>query len=120
MTALEATVIQIIDDKRLDLIDLCRTYRVRRLDVFGSAARGTFRPESSDLDFIAQFEGTRDADYAERFYYFAEALERVFGRRVDLLTEPMIRNPYFREAVEETRQTVVDLSDEPSRAPATV
>lgn len=113
-------MIPIIDEKRHDLIDLCRTFRVIRLDVFGSAARGAFRSESSDLDFIARFDGTRDRDYAERFYHFAEALERLFGRPVDLLTERMIRNPYFREAVEETRQNVVELSNEPSRAPAAV
>ena len=55
---------------------LCRAFRVLRLDVFGSAAQGTFRAESSDLDFVARFDGTRDGDYAERFFHFAEELER--------------------------------------------
>lgn len=111
-------MVQLIEDKRDQLIDLCRAFRVARLDVFGSAAQGTFRPESSDLDFIARFEGTRDPDYAERFYRFAEALEVLFGRPVDVLTERMIRNPYFRATVEETRQSVVELGNEPRSAPA--
>jgi len=114
----DATMIQPIEDKREQLVDLCRAYRVYRLDVFGSATRGTFRAEASDLDFIARFEGTRDPDYAERFWRFAEALETLFGRSVDLLTERMIRNPYFRDDVESTRQIVVELSDEQRSAQA--
>jgi predicted nucleotidyltransferase len=82
--------------------------------VFGSATTGAFRPDTSDLDFVARFDRTREPDYAERFYLFAEALQDLFGRPVDLLTEGMIRNPFFREDVERTRQTVVELSDEPS------
>lgn len=113
-------MIPLIDDKRSQLIDLCRAFRVTRLDVFGSAARGSFRAEDSDLDFIARFDGTRDGDYAERFVRFAEALEQLFSRPVDLLTERMIRNPYFRQEVEETRQNVVEMSLEPHGSSAAV
>ena len=35
------------------IAELCRRYRVQRLEVFGSAARGTdFAEESSDADFL--------------------------------------------------------------------
>jgi uncharacterized protein len=101
-------MLDLIEGRRAQLRELCRHYRVRRLDIFGSAARGTFRSVDSDLDFIARFDGTRDPDYAERFCEFAESLEALFGRRVDLLTEPMIRNPYFQEDVEATRLVVID------------
>lgn len=114
-------MIRLIRDRQPQLIALCRAYGVTRLDVFGSAVTGAFRDatsDPSDLDFIAHFDGTREPDYAERFYRFAEALEALFGRQVDLLTERMITNPYFREAVDESRETVVELSDEPCRAPA--
>jgi len=37
------------------IAELCRRYRVQRLEVFGSAARGTdFAPESSDADFLVE------------------------------------------------------------------
>ena len=111
-------MVQPIEAHREQLAHLCRAYGVARLDVFGSAAKGTFKPDSSDLDFIAQFEDTRAPDYAERFLHFAEALESLFGRPVDLLTERMIRNPYFREDVEQTRQVVFRLSDETRSAQA--
>lgn len=38
---------------------ICRRFGVRRLDVFGSASRGTdFDPEHSDVDFLVEFDGT--------------------------------------------------------------
>ncbi len=97
-----------VEQKRPQVAQLCRQYRVLRLDLFGSAASGAFSPATSDFDFIARFADTRSADYADRYLDFAEALERLFGRRVDLLTERAIRNPYFRAEVDRTRQVVYE------------
>jgi len=101
-------VIALIEQKKIGIADLCRQHEVRRLDLFGSAARGDFRPERSDLDFIVQFARTGYAGYADAFLDFADALEQLLGRKVDLLTERMIRNPYFRASVEATRQIVYE------------
>ena len=46
---------RVLEDQRRELADLCREYRVRRLDVFGSAARGDFDEESSDVDLLVEF-----------------------------------------------------------------
>ena len=81
---------------------------MRRLDLFGSAAKGAFRPGSSDLDFIVVFEGAGERGYATRYHDFAVALEALFERPVDLLTERMIGNPIFREEVDQTRETVYE------------
>ena len=85
---------------------LCREYRVRRLDLFGSAATDAFDPASSDLDFVASFADTRSPGDAGRYLGFADALEALFGRAVDVVTERSIRNPFFRHAVETSRQSV--------------
>ncbi len=97
-----------IEQQRQAVSLLCRQYRVERLDLFGSAARGIFPSETSDLDFIVRFTGSHADDYVDRYLDFAAALERLFARRVDLLTERAIRNPYFREEVERTRQVVYE------------
>mgnify|MGYP001298656483 CR=1 FL=1 len=97
-----------IEQQRLALSELCRRYRVRQLRLFGSAATGTFVPATSDLDFIADFADTRAADYADRYLDFAEALERLFNRSVDVLTQRAIRNPYFRAEVERTAQVIYE------------
>jgi len=102
---------------RLDAIRaLCRTYGVRRRDLFGSAATGAFDAATSDLDIVVTFVDTRSLGYADRYLGFAEGLEALFGRPVDVLTENMIRNPYFRRAVETSRQPVYDERNAPAAA----
>lgn len=97
----------LVEEKRAELADLCRRYGVGRLYLFGSAATGHFRPASSDLDFIVEMTDRQPSgEYADRYLAFAEALERLFGRPVDLISEPSIRNPYFRREVEATRRLV--------------
>jgi uncharacterized protein len=99
-------------EERLDAIrTLCRQYGVRRLDLFGSAATGTFDAATSDLDFVATFADTHVPGYADRYLGFAEALEELFDRHVDVVIERAIRNPYFRQAVEALRQPIYDDRD---------
>ena len=97
-----------IDLQQKNLAKLCLRYRVRQLQLFGSAATGAFVPVTSDLDFIAQFTDTQAADYADRYLDFAEELEKLFNRPVDLLTKRPIRNKYFRAEVERTAQVIYE------------
>ena len=85
-------------------IAFCRQYGVLRLDLFGSAAIGACNEATSDLDFVATFADTQKPGYAMRSLHFAEALEALFGRSVDLITDGSIRNPYFQEEVDATRR----------------
>ena len=73
---------------REELRDLCRRFHVRRLDVFGSAARGDFDPARSDLDFLVEFAAAEDD--LTRFFDFKEALETLLARRVDLVDRKAI------------------------------
>src|SRR5262249_42201388 len=75
-----------IAEERDAVADLCRRYDVRRLEVFGSAARGThFDPKRSDFDFLVEFDPRSDLPPLKQFFGFAEALEQLLGRRVDLV-----------------------------------
>ena len=79
--------------------------------MFGSAASGEFKESTSDLDFLVRLADRQPTgEYADRYLGLAEALERLFGRRVDLVTEESIRNPYFQREVEATRRLVYDRS----------
>jgi uncharacterized protein len=86
-----------------DLKRLCRQYRVKRLDLFGSAARRDFDPASSDLDFLVEFEDFTPKTAPDRYLGLLIDLEELFGRKVDLVTDRSIRNPFFRRAVEQSR-----------------
>lgn len=91
------------------IADICRRYGVTRLDAFGSVTRSDFDPQRSDIDLIACFEDETAAGLFDRYFGVAESLANLFHRPVDLLTERMIRNPHFREAVEAERQTLYAL-----------
>ena len=103
-------MIPLFHERREDIAALCRQYGIVRLEVFGSAAKGDFDPETSDVDFILDLGGY-EPGVARRFFRFADALEELLGRDVDLITEEQIRNPYFRQSVERSRELVYERSD---------
>ena len=82
---------------------LAEQYRVRRLDLFGSAVRDDFDEHASDLDFVVEFEPLTPADAADRYFGLLHGLEDLFGRPVDLVSYKSIRNPYFKAVVDRTR-----------------
>ncbi len=87
------------------LPETCRRFRVRQLDLFGSAATGDgFDPERSDVDVLVTFEDMPPREHAKAWFGLHEALETLAGRKVDLLTESSIRNPYFKRRVERERR----------------
>lgn len=100
-------MIGLVEAKKDEVAALCRKYGVRRLDAFGSVTTDAFDPATSDLDFVADF-ADRSPGYANRYLFFAEALEALFGRSVDLLTEDMIKSPIFREEIEAHRTLVYE------------
>ena len=82
---------------------LCRRFRVRRLDLFGSAATGFFDPARSDLDFLVEFDEPSGGGFSSPYFGLLEALETLFRRKVDLLTENSVVNPYRRRRIESER-----------------
>jgi len=50
----------------------------------------------------------QQAGVARRFCSFADSLEQLLGRRIDLLTEAMIRNPHFKAEVDRSREVVIE------------
>ena len=85
---------------------LCRSLDVRRLDLVGSAARADFRSESSDIDVLIEFQG--DQALFDRYFDLKHGLERVFGRKVDVIQHGAIRNPYLRESIEQDRIVIYE------------
>lgn len=101
-----ADVVQHLDQVAV----LCERYGVRRLEVFGSGATGSFDPATSDLDFIVDF-----MDYgpgvAGRFISYGDALEALFDRRVDFVFDSKMTNPYFKASVDASREMIYEAGD---------
>lgn len=94
-----------IESHRVELERLCRQYRVRRLELFGSAATGRDTAES-DLDFLVEFEALLSGEYADTYFGLLESLERLFDRPVDLVVASAIRNPYLRRSIDENKALI--------------
>lgn len=100
-------MVPLIAAKSAEVAALCRRFHVRRLEVFGSAAREhDFDPAHSDIDFLVEFTEHPDGMSLGNFFDLKEALEGVFGRPVDLLMPGAIRNPYLKASVDRSRVEV--------------
>jgi predicted nucleotidyltransferase len=108
-------MIDLITAHHQSIEDLCRTYGIRKLEVFGSAATGAFDPATSDIDFIVDLGGY-EPGVAKRFLRFADALEALLGRKVDLITDEQIQNPYFRFSVDQSRERIYEAGDREAAA----
>lgn len=96
----------IVADKIPQLAGLCRKHSVVKMYIFGSAATGTFN-EKSDIDLLVSFSNeVKLEEYADNFFDLMHALEDLFGRRVDLVIEKTLTNPYFIKSVEQTKQLI--------------
>lgn len=100
-------MIEIDAAKSEALSTLCQRYAVRKLKLFGSAVGSRFDENSSDLDFLVEFDAPPPTmRLAEQFFGFHEELQRLFGRPVDLLEEHAIQNTRLRRSAQEESVTL--------------
>jgi len=90
-----------VANRQQEMIALCKQYEVIRLGLFGSAARGDFDHETSDLDFLVLFDRREGMDYVRRYFGLSHDLESLFGRKVDLITEGSVKKERLRQAIEQ-------------------
>ncbi len=83
---------------------LCGEFGIVRLELFGSVLSDEFDNES-DIDCLIEF-GKDGGNHFHRYFDLKYALEGLFGRKVDLVVDSAIKNPYFRQAVDQTRQLI--------------
>lgn len=99
---------ELIESKRFELRALCERYRVERLALFGSALRDDFDSGHSDLDFSVEFQSVTPQEHAEAYFGLLEDLERLFGRRIDLVEIGAVHNPYLRREIEAQQKPLVE------------
>lgn len=89
------------------IIELCRKHMVKTLAVFGSILTDRFN-DQSDVDLLVNFDTTDHEkwDYVTNYFDFQESLERLFGRKVDLVVEKGLKNKYFIANVNRTKQII--------------
>lgn len=74
-----------------------RRWKVKELALFGSVLRDDFRPDS-DIDVLIQF--TADARWSLfDLVTMQDELEKIFGRKVDMIELEGLRNPFRRRSI---------------------
>lgn len=89
------------------LIDLCKQHKVKELYIFGSILTSRFN-DTSDIDFLVQFENIDLLEYADNYFDLKEKFETLFDREIDLLENQAIHNPIFRKVLDREKKIVYD------------
>lgn len=96
----------LIKDNMKELHALCVQYKVGRLDLFGSAAKADFLPDTGDLDFLVEFQELPPGEYFDTYFDLLEDLHNLFNRPIDLIMTRAIRNRYFLQSVNQSKKTL--------------
>ncbi|MEY2859981.1 MAG: hypothetical protein RL392_439 [Pseudomonadota bacterium] len=95
-----------ISQHRSGISAICQRYGIRKLEVFGSAARADdFQPDSSDADFLVEFAPDLQPGL-DTFFGAKAALEALLGRGVDLVEPGAVRNPYVLASINRNREAI--------------
>ena len=91
-------------EKNIDALrQLCIRYEVKTMYLFGSAVQVTFNVES-DIEILNNFKDIPFDRYTDNFFELHHALENLFQLKVDILTEPSLKNPFLIKSIEESKQ----------------
>lgn len=99
---------ELIKEKYARFISLCRAHRVKKLYAFGSAASGGFDLVRSDIDLLVEIEERDPIEKGDLLLRFFTAIEKFFNRKVDLLTDQPIENPYLKASIEKSKVLIYD------------
>jgi predicted nucleotidyltransferase len=87
------------------LEQVCRQFHVRRLEVFGSAARKDL-DECRDVDLLVEFDPLAAPRVFDTYFELRRSLENLFDKPVDLVEPEGLQNPFFIEQVNASRRTL--------------
>ena len=96
---------RIISDKIDELKRLCNLYKVRSMYAFGSVCTNRFN-DNSDIDLLISFENLSIEQYTDNYFDLHYKLQDLFNRKIDLLTDKSLSNPYFIKGMEQTKQLI--------------
>lgn len=96
-------MIQLVKDKEQELKLICEHFLVAELYLFGSALTESFN-KNSDLDFAVLFkESLSPLEHGDAFFNLLDELEKLFERKIDLISYRVIKNPIFKEELDKTK-----------------
>ncbi len=96
-------MLKLIEDRITEIILLCKSHHVISIALFGSAAKGSMHV-NSDVDFLVQFSDELPVlDYADNYFNLVEELEKIVGKKVDLISIKSLKNQILIEDIERSK-----------------
>ncbi|MFA6403785.1 MAG: nucleotidyltransferase domain-containing protein [Salinivirgaceae bacterium] len=83
--------------------DLCKKHNVLYLYAFGSSTTDNFNEITSDIDLVVEIDDLDPIERGEKLISLWVTFEAFFHRKVDMLTDSSIRNPYLRKSIDATK-----------------
>ena len=102
---------RIAEDIKLKLSDfknICVIHKVKYLYAFGSSVTDNFNPVESDIDLVVEIDDLDPLGRGEKLISLWDKFEVFFQRRVDLLTESSIKNPFLKSSIDSTKVLIYD------------
>ena len=96
-------MIALVAEKREQIVELCRRYQARRLELFGSSSGENFDERESDVDFLVEFEPTLPREHASCYFNLLFSLQDLLARSVDLVELSAVSNPFFLSSISRSR-----------------
>ncbi len=90
--------------------DACKKYHVKSFYLVGSAAKAQNFTDESDVDFLYRFrkDGDDELAYADNYFDLLFYLQDLLHRKVDLVSEEKMWNPYFIKSINESKQLIYE------------
>jgi len=94
-----------LDRYKNEIDKLCFQNKVKTLYVFGSVLTNHFTVKS-DIDLVVDIDSIDPFDYADSYFNLKFALQDLFKRKIDLLENKAIKNPYIRENIDQSKSLI--------------
>lgn len=98
--------------RKKDFETLCQKHQVKYLYAFGSSVTDRFDYEKSDIDLLVEIDSTDPIERGEKLISLWDLLESFFRRKVDLLTDSSIHNPFLRKSIDSNKILIYDRAGE--------
>ena len=99
---------KILENKIVELKAICSLLNVKSIYAFGSIVSNNFR-DDSDIDFLISFDDNLSIEqYTDNYFTLHYKLRSLFKRKIDIVTERTLSNPYFIESIDETKQLIYE------------
>jgi len=94
---------KIITENIEKIKEYCKKYKVKELYAVGSVVSDRFS-ENSDIDLLIKFDNISVEEYTDNYFILHKLFRKIFNRRIDLITDKSLNNPFFIKSIEKSKQ----------------